>query len=151
MNSLVHRSQGFLLLLFVQIQVQIAQLGAQQDAIQQHSDTVELLMAQKESLQKSLTDTTARAEELQAQEVRLLDRVHTLEQEALESADYAYEMCLASEEAEVRCEEANRKMRKLLQVTTEYRAHVECLGLGLELGPASDADSHPNLNSNPSR
>jgi septal ring factor EnvC (AmiA/AmiB activator) len=151
MNSLVHRSQGFLLLLFVQIQVQIAQLGAQQDAIQQHCDTVELLMAQKESLQKSLADTTMRVEALQAQEVRLLDRVHTLEQEALESADYAYEMCRASEDAEVRCEEANRKMRKLLQVTTEYRAHIERLGFGLELEQTTDPGSHPNLNSDPSR
>jgi chromosome segregation ATPase len=112
---------------------------------------VELLTAQKESLQKSLADTTMRVEALQAQEVRLLDRVHTLEEAAQESTDYAYEMCLASEEAEVRCEEANHKMRKLLQVTTEYRAHVECLRLGLELRPASDPDSHPNLNSNPGR
>jgi chromosome segregation ATPase len=132
----------------VQIKVQILQLQAQQDALQQHCDTVEL---QKEILQKSLADTTARAEALQAQEVQLLNRVHTLEEKAQESADYAYEMCHTSEDAEVRCEEANRKMRKLLQVTTEYRAHVECLGLGLELGPASDPDSLPNLNSNPSR
>jgi chromosome segregation ATPase len=107
--------------------VQIAQLQAQQDALQEHRDAVETLKAQKQTLKKSLADATTRVEALQAQEVQLLNRVHTLEERAQESADFAEEMRRVSEEAESRYEEAKYKVNDLLQVTTEYRLQIEHL------------------------
>lgn len=107
--------------------MQIAQLQAQQDSIQELRNAMDVMKAQKHSLKKSLGDATARVEELQNHEVALLNKVHTLEEKLEDSHDRVEELHFKYQQAEVRYEEAKGKVNDLLQVTTQYRLEVEQL------------------------
>lgn len=110
-----------------QVKVQIAQLQAQQDSIQELRNALEVMKTQKHSLKKSLSDATARVDELQHHEVNLLNKVHGLEEQLQDAQERVEDLQHQCVQAEDRYEETKNKVNDLLQVTTQYRLDLEQL------------------------